>query len=97
MSQNPYQAPTEDKPPRQTGTPQPGTCPSCGQEDYRKLSFTWWGGALGPRLFHHVKCNGCGATFNSATGASNTTAIVIYSVVVGVVAIAIFALLFNAF
>jgi uncharacterized protein (DUF983 family) len=48
--------------------------------------MTWWGGALGPYLLTHVKCPECGMTYNGKTGQSNTTAIIIYSVVVGAIA-----------
>ena len=48
----------------------------------RKIpSFTWWGGAIGPRLLSHAKCLDCGAGYNWKTGRSNTTAIIIYQVV----------------
>ncbi len=94
MAQNPYQPPIEEKPlaPAESG---PGRCPACGQGEYRKLSFTWWGGALGPRLFKHVKCLGCGTTFNSETGQSNNRAIAIYAVVVNLIVVALVFLLFR--
>lgn len=53
-------------------------CPHCGSQDWAPVSFTWWGGVLGPKLMHHVKCARCRKTFNSKTGKSNTTAIWIY-------------------
>jgi hypothetical protein len=55
----------------------------------RPIGFTWWGGFLGPKLLHHVECTRCGARFNGSTGRSNTTAIAIYSIVVGVITIGI--------
>jgi hypothetical protein len=64
-------------------------CPSCSQTNARKVSFTWWGGLLGPSLFTHVKCPDCGATYNGKTGKSNTVPITIYivvSVIIGTVA-----------
>jgi len=64
-------------------------CPRCGSTVVKKVSFTWWGGALGPALFCHVKCYNCGMTYNGKTGKSNNNAIIIYSVVVGIIAIAI--------
>ena len=60
-------------------------CPKCRQANARQLSFTWWGGALGPKLLNHVKCENCGAKYNGKTGQSNTTGIVIYSLIVGAV------------
>ncbi|PID39668.1 MAG: hypothetical protein CSA24_00780 [Deltaproteobacteria bacterium] len=85
---NPYQPPktNEPAPPlapsHQKLAPGPGVCPKCRINDFTELKFTWWGGAVGPRLLNHVKCNGCGATFNKKTGKPNTVGIVIYSVVI---------------
>jgi rubredoxin len=70
-------------------------CPRCRRPDPEKVSFTWWGGLIGPRLFKHVKCNGCGLTYNGKSGQSNTTNIVIYSVVLGVIALVIALLVLN--
>ena len=56
-------------------------CPKCRQSLARKVSFTWWGGLLGPRLLSHVKCGSCGAGYNGKTGKDNTTNIVIYTIV----------------
>ena len=67
----------------------PKPCPNCGQADANKVGFTWWGGALGPRLFNHVKCNSCGSTYNAKSGDSNTTYIIIYSVVIIVIVFAL--------
>lgn len=61
-------------------------CPECSSTDAEKVTFTWWGGLLGPSLLHHVKCLECGATFNGKTGKSNAAAISIYvlaSLVIG--------------
>ncbi len=69
-------------------------CPKCGALNAKQLNFTWWGGALGPKLFTHVKCQGCGSKYNGKTGKDNTTNIVIYSVIVGGLA---FVLMFVAF
>lgn len=56
-------------------------CPRCRENNATKVGWTFWGGALGPWLFNHVKCNNCRTTYNGKTGQSNTTAIVIYTVV----------------
>jgi len=64
-------------------------CPRCGSSDIKKVTYTWWGGAVGPRLLNHVKCNSCGMAYNGKTGQSNTTAIVIYSVVALAIALAL--------
>jgi transposase-like protein len=60
-------------------------CPRCTRPDPEQIKFTWWGGVIGPRLFKHVKCNGCGLTYNGKSGQSNTTNIVVYSVVIGAI------------
>lgn len=60
-------------------------CPKCGMSDAEKVGWTWWGGALGPRLMNHVKCNYCGTTFNGNTGKSNTFRIVTYVLVVAII------------
>jgi uncharacterized protein (DUF983 family) len=57
--------------------------------DPEKVGFTWWGGMLGPRMLSHVKCKSCGTTYNGKTGQSNTTGIVIYSVVLFVIGIVV--------
>jgi transposase-like protein len=64
-------------------------CPQCRRPDPQKVGFTWWGGMLGPRMLSHVKCQSCGTAYNGKTGQSNTTGIVIYSVVLFVIGIAI--------
>jgi uncharacterized Zn finger protein len=66
--------------------PEYASCPNCGSVDVHKVKYTWWGGLVGPALFKHVKCNQCGTTYNGKTGQSNTTNIIIYSVVGFVVA-----------
>jgi len=71
-------------------------CPQCGCDQAQKASFTWWGGFLGPKLFNHVKCPKCGATFNGRTGKSNSTAIALYLVVGGVIGIVVMVLVIVA-
>lgn len=71
------------------------SCPKCGGSDIKKVGFTWWGGALGPRLLNHVKCNACSTTYNGKTGQSNTTGIVTYTIVVFIIAIVILVMLAN--
>jgi hypothetical protein len=58
-------------------------CPNCSSARAKKVGFTWWGGILGPSLLTHVKCADCGTAYNGKTGASNTGAIIAYTVVVG--------------
>lgn len=57
-------------------------CPSCQSANVKRMSFTWWGGAIGPRILHHVKCGDCSHTYNGRSGQSNTKGIIIYSAVV---------------
>jgi transposase-like protein len=56
-------------------------CPKCGKSDAKKVGYTLWGGALGPIMFTHVKCNVCGTQYNGKTGQSNQQNIIIYLVV----------------
>ncbi len=70
-------------------------CPKCGSSAIKRIGFTWWGGALGPRLLNHVKCNTCGATYNGKTGESNTIGIAIYTIVVFIIAIVVLVALTN--
>jgi hypothetical protein len=65
-------------------------CPNCGGSNAAKVSFTWWGGALGPALLTHVKCPDCKTAYNGKTGQSNTTAIIIYQVIAFAIVVAIF-------
>ena len=57
-------------------------CPGCGDREASSVGFTWWGGALGPRLLSHVRCLYCGVEYNGKTGRSNRNAIIVYMVVV---------------
>jgi transposase-like protein len=68
-------------------------CPSCGSTNVKRIGYTWWGGALGPRLLNHVKCQSCGKTYNGKTGKSNLTNILIYSAVIVVIVIILLVLL----
>ena len=56
-------------------------CPTCGSTDVKKVGYTWWGGALGPSMFTHVKCNNCKTQYNGKTGKSNQTNIILYLVI----------------
>lgn len=75
--------------------PVPGQvlCPRCGCPHSTAVNFTWWGGVLGPKLLNHVECTHCRHAFNGKTGQSNTTGIIIYSVVTGMIALVILVLL----
>jgi ribosomal protein S27E len=69
-------------------------CPICGAADPMLLKFTWWGGALGPKMLTHVKCQNCGNKYNGKTGGANTAGVAIYMIVVGAIS---FALMFTVF
>jgi uncharacterized protein (DUF983 family) len=71
-------------------------CPHCGEANAEKLRFTWWGGVLGPKILNHVKCRGCGKNYNGKSGKDNTTGIVLYSVVVGILALGLAFVMFAA-
>ena len=68
-------------------------CPKCSETNAEQMSFTWWGGLIGPKLLNHVKCLNCETTYNGKTGKDNTTNIVIYSVVVGLIVFVIIAVI----
>jgi hypothetical protein len=64
-------------------------CPFCHREATTPIAFTWWGGVLGPKLLHHVKCTDCGKGYNGSTQRPNTRAIGVYIGVVLAAAVAI--------
>jgi hypothetical protein len=68
-------------------------CPRCRRPDPEKMKSTWWGGVVGPRILSHVMCRGCGLKYNGKTGQSNTTGIVIYSIIVFVVVLGLVLLI----
>ena len=71
-------------------------CPKCNQAAAEKLRFTWWGGLLGPKILTHVQCRSCRHKYNGKTGKDNTTGIIIYSVVVGVLVLGLVFVMFAA-
>jgi hypothetical protein len=92
--ENPYAAPplpanNPDSNALPKGVTRFAPCPKCQCEFAKKISWTLWGGALGPALFNHVACFQCQTTYNGKTGKSNNTAITIYVVVSFVIAIVI--------
>ncbi len=64
-------------------------CPKCGRSAAEKLGWSFWGGYLGPRLFHQVKCKFCGTTYNGKTGKSTTVPVILLNVIVLVVLLVI--------
>lgn len=92
MQPNPYQGPTAGGPPAgEPGRTPEGwmACPKCASTSATMPTFTWWGGMIGAKMLTHIKCNQCGESYNGKTGGSNTGGIVIYSIVVGGIAIAL--------
>jgi hypothetical protein len=99
---NPYSAPSaagQQTPPVQEWWPTQtaetfAPCPHCGCTYAQRAKFTWWGGAVGPKLFTHVQCCHCAACYNGKHGTWNTMNIVIYSVVAFIVSIGLVLALF---
>jgi len=57
--------------------PEAPQCPKCGETGSSKVRYNWWGGAVGPKLFHVVRCNRCRTQYNGRTGGSLTKVIII--------------------
>jgi hypothetical protein len=78
--------------------PEPDTCPNCGSRRSTKISFTWWGGVVGPSIFSLVKCAECGQQYNRKTGKPfEWVHIILYTLVVSAIALVVFGLLFGVF
>ena len=73
------------------------SCPRCGSYSVKKVPYTWWGGALGPALLTHVRCQSCGTAYNGKTGRSNSAAIAVYLIVATAVMGVLFYLLISRF
>ena len=46
-------------------------CPACRKQAARPVLWTIWGSFYFTRLFHQVRCEECGKTYNGKTGGSN--------------------------
>jgi hypothetical protein len=46
-------------------------CPRCGKQAGRGVLWTIWGSFYFTRLFHEVRCDECGKSYNGLTGRSN--------------------------
>lgn len=79
---NPYAPPQAPLGAPNLGALAEGACPKCQSPNVKRPSFTWWGGALGPKLLSHAVCSACGFGFNWKTGQSNNRGIAIYMGVV---------------
>lgn len=74
--------------------PRPGVCPKCGSRRSSKVSFTWWGGLVGPAMFNLVQCSKCGQQYNSKKGtAVGALHITLYSLVGLAIAVGVLILL----
>lgn len=70
----------EDRP-RKAGKSKYEPCPRCGEEEPKKVVWTWWGSFYGPAMFSHVRCLGCGHSYNGKTGGSNVIPATIFFLV----------------
>jgi len=100
-SGNPYGPPESGPPqfaPPPSHGPPPGErfapCPQCGGGEAARVKFSSWGGVVGPKILSHVKCHRCGYKYNGKKGASNAGAIAIYTIVGGLIGIALALLIF---
>ena len=75
----PPSAPLDEQAP--AGSPVRPRCPKCGEPRASKVSFSFWGGALGPMLFNAVRCMNCKTQYNAKTGLPLTRAIILYQVI----------------
>lgn len=66
--------------------PRRGQCPKCGNPRSTKVSYTWWGGILGPAMFSMVQCTRCRTQYNKNTGkVVGAAVIIIYSLVIALI------------
>ena len=65
-------------------------CPRCARSAAERVSYTLWGGVIGPKMFTHVKCTSCGKKYNGKTGKDNTVYILLYTLVTGIIVFAFF-------
>jgi hypothetical protein len=86
ISDNPYRPPTQSCDPQPLVSDSPHPCPKCGSKIASKVRYNWWGGALGPRLFHVVKCGQCRAQFNGETGKGLGKVILVYNLIAATIA-----------
>ena len=67
-------------------------CPKCGGTNAEKIDYSWWGGFIGPRLVHEVRCKNCGKAYNGKTGGSVTRNVVIYTLIFTILVVLLIAL-----
>lgn len=86
----------EDDRPRRRG-PRPGVCPGCGSRKSSKVTYTWWGGLVGPAIFGLVKCGKCQKQYMGGSGKPlGAVQIIVYSLVVGAIGLAVGAVVVMA-
>lgn len=86
----------EDDRPRRRG-PRPGMCPGCGSRKSSKVTYTWWGGLIGPAVFGLVKCGKCRKQYMGGSGKPlGALQIIVYSLVVGAIGIGVVVLVTAA-
>lgn len=79
----------DDDRPRKRG-PRPGVCPGCGSRKSSKVTYTWWGGLVGPAIFGLVKCGRCKKQYMGGSGKPlGAVQIIVYSLVVGAIGLAV--------
>lgn len=54
-------------------------CPRCQNPLPNKVTMSWWGGIVGPKMVNLVKCPQCKLQYNGKTGASVSKFIAIYA------------------
>ena len=64
-------------------------CPNCGAPDPTRVHWTWWGGLIGPAIINTVRCRDCGTSYNGVHGDYNTVRIILYTVIPGVIVLAL--------
>jgi hypothetical protein len=94
VNQGPGQMAPNPQKPREIGGMAP--CPRCGATNASPVSFTWWGGVLGPKILNVVRCLQCATEYNGKTGGTLTKGILIYTgvalgiaIVIGVALVAV--------
>src|SRR3954467_7880482 len=56
-------------------------CPYCRHDDANRVTFTPWGGIIGPFVLSLVKCSLCGGQYNGKHGTKVERAIRLYTLV----------------
>ena len=72
-------------------------CPRCGCSETKKIKYTLWGGHLGPKLTHRVRCQNCGKDYNGKTGRSIAKTIAIYTMAIISIVVILLLLFYYAF